>query len=61
MNQKKKLTLDFTKYVDEMYKYAYRYCKQKHKILMDFNTDEDFVTKSKEFDKEKVFPNPNVL
>ena len=43
-DQRKKLITDFPKKVVDMYKYAYRRCKQKHKILEDLNIDEDFMT-----------------
>lgn len=42
--QRSVLIADFTKQVEDTYCYAYRRCKQKHKIVEDFDTDEDFVT-----------------
>ena len=32
-----------------MYWYAYRCCKQKHAIIEDFDTNEDFVTEDESF------------
>ena len=42
--QHEKFTTTYTEQVERMYWYAYRRCKQKHAIIEDFDTDEDFVT-----------------
>ena len=42
--QHEKFTTKYTEQVEKMYWYAYRRCKQKHAIIEDFDTDEDFVT-----------------
>lgn len=41
--QHAKLTAKYTLQVEKMYQYTYRPCKQKHAIIEDFYTNDDFV------------------
>lgn len=43
LKQHGKLIVDFTKQVDAIYKYMHWCYKQKHKILKEFDLNEDFV------------------
>lgn len=54
-NQHARLITYYIEQVKHMYDYAYQRCRQKHKIVKDFDTDEDFITDDEALGQEGFY------